>query len=162
MSEMRKLMETINTIAEDAWNDERVNVSEFKGKTFVDIDVQGKDQINFKTADGEVYEMYHVSDCCESVYIEDIVGDIADLIGTPMLEAEEVVSKDENPPDRFKADDDERDWYPDGYRVDSYTWTFYKLGTIKGHVTLRWYGTSNGYYSERVSVFRKNNEDKEL
>ena len=154
-------MESINAIAE-SWDDDRVEVSEFKGKTFVDIDTSNsKEELIFKTADGEVYEMYHVGDCCESVYLEDVIGDLGDLVGSPILEAEEVVSKDENPPDRLKADSED-DYYGDGYMVESYTWTFYKLGTIKGHVTLRWFGQSNGYYSERVSIFRKNNGDKEL
>ena len=35
------------------------------------------------------FKFYHEQDCCESVDIEDIVGDLDDLAGVPLLEARE-------------------------------------------------------------------------
>lgn len=70
----------------------------------------------------------------------DIAGDFQDLLGSPVLLAEEVISDNETP-EGVK---------PQDQADDSFTWTFYKLSTIKGSVTIRWYGESNGYYSESV------------
>ena len=70
----------------------------------------------------------------------DIVGDRKDVIGSPILLAEEVTHENENPDVVAKIPE---------YQ-ESFTWTFYKLATIKGSITIRWYGESNGYYSESV------------
>jgi hypothetical protein len=43
----------------------------------------------FFTADDEQYRMLHHQDCCEDVYVEDIIGDVDDLIGSPIIEARE-------------------------------------------------------------------------
>lgn len=85
------------------------------------------------------YRFCHEQCCCERVFIYDIIGDLKDLEGSPLLMAEEV-SQD----------------IPDGWTeptYDSFTWTFYKFATAKGYVTVRWLGTSNGYYSERVQFY---------
>ena len=101
----------------------------------------GSEEITFKFEGGSTLALYHSQDCCESVGVEEVIGDIADLIGSPLLLAE-VVSHDNETPEGCEG--------PKGYSDDSYTWTFYKFATVKGHVTLRWFGTSNGYYSEEV------------
>ena len=95
-----------------------------------------KTELIFITSKNEVYKMYHEQDCCESVDIEDICGDPDDLLHYEILEAEESTQ--------------------DGGDSDfgTSTWTFYKLTTRKGTVTIRWFGSSNGYYSETADFIQ--------
>ena len=118
-----------------------LDVSVLMGQTIKEIVNTDGYELRFVMEDGSEYLMLHEQDCCEDVRIESIDGDLSDLIGSPLLQSEEVVG--ETP-----ADWEEPEW------TDSYTWTFYKFATIKGSVTIRWYGSSNGYYSERVSFAR--------
>ncbi len=109
------------------------------GKILSGVDVnEDKTIMKFTAVNGDIYELYHDQDCCESVDIVDISGDLDDLVGSPIVLARE----------------DTSDINPRGVRIpeyqDSFTWTFYNLATEKGYVTIRWYGESNGYYSESV------------
>lgn len=117
----------------------QVPFSDMAGKVISSIEGMdsGSDSVKFVCADGSEYLMYHSQDCCESVGINDVEGDVSDLIGMPVVLAEEVSSED------YPA--------PPGDYVESYTWTFYRISTQKGMVVLRWLGESNGYYSESVS-----------
>lgn len=122
------------------------NISILLGKTLRKIVVGiEKDEIFFQDSDGQYYMMYHEQDSCESVSIEDVVGDWKDLVqGDPIILAEEVSNDDAHK--------------KDAYCDESHTWTYYKLATIRGTVNIRWYGTSNGYYSERVDFKMINKE----
>jgi hypothetical protein len=97
-------------------------------------------ELRFHLTEDHYVRMYHSQDCCESVSIEDIVGDLDDLVGTPLLLVEEV------------SNYDGESKYEDAEWSESETWTYYRFGTIKGSVDIRWYGTSNGYYSESVDI----------
>lgn len=121
--------------------------NELVGKTIKSIEglEKGSDEVVFMCSDGSKYKMYHEQDCCEYVDIDDVIGDVEDLIGSEILIAEENSNSDVNPKETYDY---------------SFTWTFYKLATQKGYVDIRWYGTSNGYYSERVS-FVKIEEEQE-
>ncbi|CAB4140489.1 hypothetical protein UFOVP398_43 [uncultured Caudovirales phage] len=77
--------------------------------------------------------------CCETVDILSIDGDPAWLIGKPLIVAE-IVDNVDQPPTAI---------YEDAPYEVSYTWTFVKLGTNAGVITVRWFGSSNGYYCER-------------
>jgi hypothetical protein len=106
-----------------------------KGRIIKAIERTDDDELKFAMDNGDVYRMCHHQDCCENVYIEDICGDLEDLIDTPILVAEE-------------RTEDIEDQYGDSM------WTFYELRTIKGSVTIRWNGSSNGYYSISVAFDR--------
>ena len=116
------------------WNSETVEV--LKGKTMSSVANNGDEELVFTTTGGETWKLYHEQDCCESVSIEDITGELSDLVGAPFLMAEEISQENEE------------------VRQESFTWTFYKFATIKGYVTVRWYGSSSGYYSESVNFCR--------
>lgn len=106
------------------------------GKTMSSVDGErGDDRMTFVSTCGRKFTFLHHQDCCEYVAIEDVCGDIADLVGSPIVEAEEISNTDA----------------PEVAGEASYTWTFYRFATAKGSVTVRWLGSSNGYYSEGVS-----------
>jgi hypothetical protein len=137
----------------------RVEANKLVGKTVISIDGnKNSDQLTFHFDDGSHAVMFHSQDCCESVSIEDIAGDLKDLIGSPLLQVEEVTSNEPDETEKARRAKEKADYElanPNGYYYDSYeseTWTFYKLATIKGYVTIRWYGTSNGYYSETIDI----------
>jgi len=113
-------------------------MAQMLGKTFVQVTgCVDSDEMLFETAQGERFMFAHQQDCCETVRINDIVGDLQDLVGEPLLVAEEVKGATE----------------PDEEHYESYTYTFYKFATRKGYVDVRWLGESNGYYSEGVDLF---------
>jgi hypothetical protein len=107
------------------------------GKTIVAISgaEDGSKIVHIETSDGKKYVMTHNGESVDDVTLEDTCGDISDIIGLPVLLAEKVVSLVDNP-DYMHS-----------------TWSFYKLSTIKGSVTLRWCGYSEGYYSEDVDFY---------
>ena len=114
-----------------------IEISHFLGKVFTSIEVaDDNSEIVFSIDGRPAYRMHHIQDCCEGVALEDVSGDLSDLIASPIMEAECVTNCEDDPPES----------------AESWTWTFYKLGTRKGHVTLRWLGESTGYYSEDVDI----------
>lgn len=122
-------------------------MEELFGKTFVQI-TRGNDDdgdyIMFVTKDDEHYKMYHSQDCCESVWLEDIVGELDDLLGQPIIVSEEVTNREDPPISQN---------YPEDWGTpESYTWTYYNLATPLGSVQIRWFGSSNGYYSEEATI----------
>ena len=58
------------------------------GKICVFYERAGDEAITLIFSDGTALRMQHHQDCCETVEIEDLNGDLADLLYTPLLVAE--------------------------------------------------------------------------
>ena len=113
------------------WRDNHVDVAEMQGQTFTRV-WSDMDTVTFEN-DEVRYVLYHDQDCCESVTVEEIIGDLEDLEKWPLL-----ISREDTNIDGPELNE------------ESYTWTFYNFATFKGYVTIRFLGVSNGYYSEDV------------
>lgn len=114
-----------------SWDSEEF--STLLGRTLTSVQHDRDDEVVFHCADGTSWRLFHSQDCCECVVVHSVDGDFADLIGTGPLVMAESHESDSG---------------------DSVTWTFYKLATVRGYVTITWRGESNGYYSESVSFAR--------
>lgn len=127
----------------DRYGEFQAQVADIVGKRVLAVNGLKKDSeaVDFLLSDGSVFEMAYHPDCYASCYILELDCAPEDFVDQVVLSAE-VVSNAENPPP------------PGEYAPDSYTWTFVKFSTSKGHFTVRWYGESNGYYSETPSFTR--------
>ena len=112
-----------------------LEIKELQNKIFTNVENLENEELIFTCEDGSKYKMYHQQDCCEDVRIDDINGDLNDLINTPILLAEE------------RSNEGESEW-------GTSTWTFYTFRTQKGDVDIKWFGESNGYYSESVDIIK--------
>ena len=117
------------------WHAE-AKIADMVGKVFTSVRNENTELV-FENAT-ERFVFFHQQDCCEHVSIEDVCGELQDLVGEPLLMAEEV--EGQTPVDFDEAEH------------ESVTWTFYKFATRKGYVDVRWFGESNGFYSEGVSL----------
>lgn len=119
-------------------------MQKIKGQTPVEIDgmKEGSEKVTIRTREGGELILVYEHDCCAGCEIVQVDGDPLDLLGGPLVMCEQ---------DGNAADEPGKGSY--GSVDESFTWTFVKFATVLGYVTLRWYGSSNGYYSESPSAY---------
>lgn len=107
-------------------------IEELKGKTLTKVEASDEEVV-FETAEGPRYRLYHGQDCCESVFVREIEGDVSKLTGKVTVVREEQGKE------------------PPGFEPsESYTLTDFIIETPMQKVVFKWLGESNGYYSESV------------
>ena len=107
------------------------------GEVITGYKINSDDEILLKlyTKD-KIIIFYHDQECCEEVWLETDPEEIKRIIGSPILQAEE----------RTEECEELEEWW------ERNTYTFYTIRTLKDTLTLRFIGTSNGYYSEDVDI----------
>lgn len=126
--------------------------TEFSGKTIQEIRGCKKhsDEVTIIFTDGSCLKFYHQQDCCETVELEDCDIIPEWLVNSKIISVEERI---------FRSGEGVK---PLNNWAESYTWSFYVIKTSSSTMVLRWYGESNGWYSETVDIdylhYNKNGE----
>ena len=107
------------------------------GRVIKSVEVgKSEGRVKFYLKDGTALAIWHEHDCSDCVYLEDIIGidTVTQLTGETVLDA--YVS--------YRVGEHDKDSTWGRFSV----WVFLMLRTNNYSVVFRWYGTSNGYYSE--------------
>ena len=127
--------------------EETTILKELIGKTFDKVYIE--DDSLFLENKKEKYVLFQDTSCCDEGYLEDVCGDLENLIGNQLTIAEEFVGDSGGKEDPDYIDEDHYVLY----------YTFYKFATIKGYVTIRWmYTAINSSYSEQVTFAKFDGE----
>jgi hypothetical protein len=110
------------------------------GKVMLSVE-RANDTLIFTTNTGEMYKFYHKQDCCEHVGIAGVIGDLQDLVGSPILMAESVIYSRESDLSATDKDICRELLVKNETEVQGQvTWTFHTFATEKGYIDIRWYG----------------------
>jgi len=104
-----------------------VNVNELKGKTIVEISCLkiGSDVVELRCEDNSVYVLQNLHYNDEHIYIDDIGGESADIMNSPLTNVQCHVENQE---------------ITNGFNKSKITWTVFTLETEKGQVVIEFCG----------------------
>lgn len=124
-----ELQELIGTKIIDVTLFDYDNFTEEDGEYIINL-------LGIKTDKGNMF-FYYWEDVGNNVHLEDGFEDLRKMIGEQILKAEVVINREDEPLDEWD---------------ESHTWTYYKISSLNYDCTLRFYGSSNGCYSESVNI----------
>lgn len=104
-----------------------VDFNVLEGKVISDVTyIDTESAIYFTTNKNTQYVLKHVNECCEEVDLVDISGDLISLLGNKILKAEKVMNSENKPLSNLQ---------------NFYTWTYFKLASRGGYITISYFGT---------------------
>lgn len=111
-------------------------------KLVVGIEISNENNfLRFKLADGEVV-LYAAGDCCSLSWFNDILG-VDALLGGTIRAIESIEMPDPRSEEARKKEEKDGDYL---------AFYGYKITTDKGHVTLAFRNSSNGYYGGSIEL----------
>lgn len=127
------------------------DLSELIGKVFDLVKLNGG-AVEFFNDNKLMFCLHHEQSCCEWVELIDGFDELHLLQNDPIMQSYATYSHD----GELKYESSH------GSDYDSLTWSFYTISTFYHSVTLRFYGQSNGCYSETADLYRCLTDEEEI